>query len=183
MTEEEFVALYEKFLLSDCTANEIEMLYAYKDDIELADDTWEDAFSNKKEVYRRIHGHLVDSMGTKKRQLKFWWLSAAAAAIIVLLAGLLFINHKKPEKNNNLKYAHVSDIKPGSDKAFLTLANGTRIILNDAKTGKIAQVAGMNVSKLNNGTLLYEVNPDKKGDVPAGVNTLTTPRGGKYQVV
>jgi transmembrane sensor len=84
--------------------------------------------------------------------------------------------NNKVVKNKEFK----TNIHPGSNKAILTLQDGSKIVLNDAKDGTLAQQGNAKVVKLANGQLVY----DKTGTVPAKVlyNTMTTPRGGQYKL-
>ncbi|MGY0037151.1 FecR family protein [Pedobacter sp. NJ-S-72] len=72
-------------------------------------------------------------------------------------------------------------ITPGTNKAILTLADGSKISLSDAGNGQLAQQAGVIVTKTENGGLIYKV----IGDSHAGAkfNTISTPRGGQYQLL
>jgi len=76
-------------------------------------------------------------------------------------------------------------IKPGGDKAILTLANGTKVILNDVKSGEISSQAGIRIKKESNGILVYEVAAQKavQANDESQWNTLETPKGGQYQIV
>lgn len=63
---------------------------------------------------------------------------AAVAASIAILLGvgtLIFAPDKVAPNQNNRPATYASDIDPGSDKAILTLANGTKINLSDARSG------------------------------------------------
>jgi ferric-dicitrate binding protein FerR (iron transport regulator) len=82
-----------------------------------------------------------------------------------------------------------NDVLPGGNKAVLTLGNGATIILDSAHTGALAQQGNTQVVKLNNGQLLYN-HTAKNGEnsltidhSPLTYNTLSTPRGGQYQLV
>jgi hypothetical protein len=75
-----------------------------------------------------------------------------------------------------------NDVEPGSNKAVLTLANGTTIVLDDASNGVVAQEGNAKVLKPEDGQLLYEKDGDtEKGEL--SYNTLATPRSGQYQLV
>ena len=67
---------------------------------------------------------------------------------------------------------------PGSPRASLLLADGSRIDLANTPTGAIATQNGQSLRKVKDGLLQYD--PDQPA---AAVNTLTTPRGGFYQVI
>jgi len=93
-----------------------------------------------------------------------------------------------------------NDVQPGGNKAILTLGNGATIILDSAHNGALAQQGNTQVVKTNDGQLLYNQttknsgnplttdpadsrHPDKFGNSPLTYNTLSTPRGGQYQLV
>jgi transmembrane sensor len=60
-----------------------------------------------------------------------------------------------------------------------------QVILDDAKNGNISQNAGIKVNKTGNGVLVYHFNKNISGKntaAPSEINTITTPRGGQYQI-
>lgn len=105
------------------------------------------------------------------------WFRYAAAIIILLGVGAylwlqpstdkLAITHIKPVPVKN-------DIQPGSNRAVLTLSNGNKVELDSAASQTI--IDGDLSIENNNGQLKY-----KKGELVA-VNTMTTPKGGQYQL-
>ena len=135
-----------------------------------------------------IYTKIVNTPIIGKRYV--WPRIAAAAVIIVLLsAGVYYIS-----SNHNVKIASKktqqqfknNDVAPGGKKAVLTLANGTQIILDSAGNGALTQQGNVKIIKLNNSQLLYNsLNGSstlpKTGEVL--YNTISTPRGGQYQVV
>ena len=88
----------------------------------------------------------------------FWRRMAAAAVIgLVLLSGAYFLLLKKNGAEvlpNNEPALSIKDIAPGGDRALLTLADGTTIILDSATDGSLAQQGGVKVIKLG-GQLAY----------------------------
>jgi transmembrane sensor len=108
------------------------------------------------------------------------WIAAAAAVIICLSAGIYLFN-LKAESEETLQFAN--DVKPGGNKAFLTLADGSRISLTDALNGEVARQAGISITKTKNGELIYETGKAiGNSNQNSQVNTIETPRGGQYQV-
>lgn len=71
-------------------------------------------------------------------------------------------------------------IKPGGDKAILTLGTGQQLLLDSVPDDHLAMQGNTRVEKIKGGQLIYQ----SRGDQPAAVtyNTLTTPRGGQYRV-
>jgi ferric-dicitrate binding protein FerR (iron transport regulator) len=119
-----------------------------------------------------------------------WW--AAAAAIILLLGtgAYIYMSRSRSPKAELVQVKPEINVKknvaPGGNKAMLILANGTAIILDSAANGQLAQQGKTIVSKLNNGQIVYAASNSPStggGRGEALYNTLSTPRGGQYQLV
>ena len=114
----------------------------------------------------------------------------AAAAIIVLsvtAVGWQWLM-RSPKTQVATVEATKNDVAPGGNKALLTLANGSTIVLDNAANGIVAQEGNANVVKLKNGELAYKLSDDKSGnkltiDHSPLTNTLSTPKGGEYKIV
>ena len=116
------------------------------------------------------------------------WLGYAAAVITLMALGTTLSKYRSHEEQKTL--AHLQkDILPGSNKAILTLANGSKIILDDAKQGKIASQKNVVINKNKSGEVIYKTtsaDQTSSSQTPVeaiAMNTLTTPRGGQYEVV
>ena len=125
-------------------------------------------------------------------------LAAAAAIIFVLLSGggvlLLKTGGSKPVAAAvGGKPAAGEDIGPGRNKAVLTLADGSTIDLDEAKDGTIANQGNSKLVKLNGGQLAYQQSRGSgaQGGPESGkpenrkpsFNTISTPKGGQFQLV
>ena len=123
--------------------------------------------------------------GAFKKHPKWLKLGPAwiAAASIILLTGLFFIyRYARSSKVSADKIAlsDSSKLQPGGNHAKLTLGDGSVVDLSTAKNGLIKKEQGSDISKLNDGELIY---------VAAGataenfaMNILSTPIGGQYQL-
>jgi ferric-dicitrate binding protein FerR (iron transport regulator) len=109
----------------------------------------------------------------------------------VLLVGGAAVGYKilkqdKGEILNQVQHdGQGGDIAPGSEKAVLTLADGSTIILDNAANGNVAQQGGTKIIKLDNGQLAYDAGRNTHRRVLSGellYNTISTPRGGQYQI-
>lgn len=101
-----------------------------------------------------------------------------AAAVVLLISGIYFFRHaERPEAVKPGLY--VNDVAPGRQGATLTLSNGKQIRLNDAINGKLAQEAGVEITKDQNGQLVYAIKDQIEGSLS---NTLSTGRGETYEV-
>lgn len=108
------------------------------------------------------------------------WL--AAASVIVLLAVFFIYRYtaNKPGSVKDIATADTTLLKPGDNRATLTLADGTVIDLTYAKTGVIENDSGGNVNKTADGELVYANNSSITN--AAAFHTLSTPVGGQYEV-
>lgn len=111
---------------------------------------------------------------------RLWFRIAATAAVFILIfSGLYFyVEHKSFAKEQNVMLEN--DVKPGGIGATLTLGNGQKIRLADQQNGKLAQTGGVQISKLANGQLLYEIKDQNHQENQ--MNTLSTARGEVYQL-
>lgn len=132
------------------------------------------------ELEQRIAGYPAVSIN--KKSFAIAWMAAAAMLIIVAAAGLLYHQHNKHVNNNVI--ARKQEIKPGSNKAILTLANGQKVVLTDSTSGEIAMQAGIKITKTAKGQIIYEL--------PAGIvtsnrppeyNNIEAPTGGQWEVI
>jgi len=112
---------------------------------------------------------------------------AAACLAGLLIVGIYWRLSKRREElaGNQLASRQSSryfksDIPPGGNKAILTLADGSKITLDDAKNGALAQQGNTKVLKLD-GQLSY--NATKNNNDGIYFNTIVTPRGGQYEIV
>lgn len=126
---------------------------------------------------------LVLSVKNKKINFSRWVRMAAAAAIILFMAGTAYWLFDKKE-NNKAKLVAVekknSPILPGGNRALLTMSDGSTIVLDSIQNG-ILQQSGAKIKK-QNGLLIYNGVSSVSG-ANVVYNTLSTPRGGQYQVV
>lgn len=115
------------------------------------------------------------------------YFRAAVAAIFLLLSGATIYLYKYKENGRAHKIAQVpikqskNDVPPGGNKALLTLADGRTIVLDSAANGFLAQQGNTHIIKLNDGRIIYNSATAHKGSTL--YNTISTPKGGQYEVV
>ncbi|MFC0517057.1 FecR family protein [Mucilaginibacter angelicae] len=115
------------------------------------------------------------------------WRRLGVAASFLLLVGFgayIYSNQKRQvvTKKTIAKTYPKNDALPGSNKAVLTLANGKTITLDSAQNGLLAQQGATKVNKTRNGQLVYVAGTNADAQAPV-INTISTPRGGQYQLV
>ena len=110
---------------------------------------------------------------------------AAAAVILITLGAAAFLYLKNTSETTLAKTDNkqlINDVAPGGNKAVLTLADGSEIILDNAQNGALSQQGNTKILKLDAGQLSYTTDGTKtNGEVL--YNTIATPRGGQYQII
>ena len=150
---------------------------------------------DKEQIFQQIAGKTTiqtiptGRLRTIHRQKSFR-MAAAAAIILAILTGGIALwrgdHHRPAIAQKNIPLIH--DIAPGGNKAILTLADGSHIVLDSASKGDLSRQGAMRVIKLDSARLVYR-EAEKTGDVSVagltdvGYNIIQTPRGGQYQVV
>jgi len=110
------------------------------------------------------------------------WFYRVAASVIILIAAFgiyKIINNKQSEQKSITKIDHTG-IQPGSNKATLTLSNGSIVDLVNAPKGLIKDDNGTIINKSKEGEILY--NDSGSRNIAAKFNILTTPKGGQFKV-
>lgn len=112
--------------------------------------------------------------------LKTAWFRYAAVFILLLGAGIYYFFPKQEQQPSKplVKTSVKENVSPGKEGAILTLADGRTIVLDSLGNGVIASQKGTEII-LKDGLLAY--NPAEGNSV--GYNTLSTPRGRKFQLV
>lgn len=191
MEEARLKYLINKYLQSTATVQELEELQAWYDEVDFGGegfDNWIKEYNSEKELtdqmYQRFEGKKEKERARIIYLRRFYRASAIAATILIaFITAFLFKNVQRPISP---KIQLVSrPIPPGGNKAILTLANGSKIELDDQKNGTIASQPGVTIVKNNTGKLIYKIAYQSSAAYsgPVTYNSISTPRGGEYQVV
>src|SRR5882757_5617768 len=128
MKENEIKKLLQKYRAGKCTTDEIAFLESW-----YAQWNQEMSFSLSPEELGSELSAISERIPTlhRTKEKPLWPRIAAAASILLFLSiGGYFLLHKQPQQH--LSQNRVHDIAPGGSKTILTLANGKKIILNNA---------------------------------------------------
>lgn len=113
------------------------------------------------------------------------WYKWIAAAVVFIALGTAYMSYllKSPniEINKNLtqEQRFGKDIKaPASNKAILTLADGRKIVLEDASQGKLVSEGDVVVSKTKDGKIIYKGKKENENNT-VSENILSVPLGSK----
>ncbi|SHN40877.1 FecR family protein [Chitinophaga sp. CF418] len=205
MTQEELRGLIEKYLTEDLSQQEFQLLWSALEEpankevwMEMTRSVWENPMYHglsddhiKEKALDRLRPLLTQEALSPtipdKKALVVRWLArggawwAAAVFVVMCSAGayLLFFNQKQQQPSTNTgSIATKSDVAPGSNKALLTLSDGSTVALDSAGNQLIRQ--GATTIRQRNGLLQYKTQGAESGTT---YNTLTTPRGGQFRIV
>lgn len=109
------------------------------------------------------------------------WVAAAACVLALVVAGYVWLGKKRtPVPVAVTSNPYKNDVQPGGNKAMLTLGNGQQIVLDGAANGMLAQEGNAAIMK-DGASIKYQ---PAIGNVQPAIafNTLSTPRGGEYQL-
>lgn len=110
----------------------------------------------------------ADKVPVRRMHVMRRWGWAAACIILLISAGIYWWPSQQPAEQVAVT---VADVTPGSNKAILTLADGTQISLDSNASRMIREGIRQEGNQLQ-----YD------GAAGVSLNTLSTPRGGQFQV-
>jgi len=209
MTNAEIKYLLEQYLEETISEEEFRRLFeCFADERfrEQWNDVWEEMLNNprlgglsdepgREAALSRInsivfgaddHTLVQETEAPVRRIISTRFVKWVAAASVLLIAGMVIWNRdaQKPEqvavKEKTSVGTVANDVVPGGNKAVLTLADGSIIRLDDAGDGTLGTQGATQIVKLADGRLAYR--PGENAQPANLMNTLTTPRGGQYEL-
>ncbi|GGH07051.1 FecR family protein [Mucilaginibacter phyllosphaerae] len=184
MKNKKAIALLEKYKQGNCTEAEKNLIEYWAHHLNesgnhgLSEADLEDASVT-------MWAKIDNQKPAKVRQIR--WPAVAAAVLLFAALAVLFkiyvVNTGLKTGVSSAENRLANTIKVGGNKAVLTLANGKKVILDDLATAHITDEDGVRISKTAEGQLIYTVLANKNNtDGKVAYNTITTPKGGQYQV-
>ncbi|KAA8483082.1 FecR family protein [Arcticibacter tournemirensis] len=186
----EFLRILEKYRNGQASAEEEDFLHAYYNMFDLKEDPLKSlGESEKNELKKSIRAELkaridTGTEGTTRKDRFYMRWSAAAAVLILVSSGIWFwVNQTEESAKSPVQSVtiHKQDIAPGTNKAILTLGDGSTIMLDDAVNGVLAKEGGAAINKTKDGEIVYEAGAGQAKRVVT-YNMVATPRGGQYQL-
>ena len=189
---ENIALLIEKYLNGTLSTEERSLLDQWYNS--LADDKAAllPGSEDEQEINERLQRRIFNTIHHTRRMLfRKWQLPILAASVLLTLISTAVYYYIHPGKLTDAALTQkgsallpaATDIVPGGNRALLTLADGSTIILDSASNGTISRQGNVKVIKLDNGLLSYAGQGTKKDTNKEMVfNTISTPRGGQYQV-
>jgi transmembrane sensor len=150
------------------------------------------AAQDSKAAWKQLASLLQIDQELNPKPVVFWkkvsFQIAAALIVVMVLSVLLYWVVGKEDttaRETAVKIVpeYKNDVEPGGNRALLTLADGSVVELEEVVDGTTISVQGTTeVKKLGSGELVYT--SKKRGEqAAAGINVLSTPRGGQYHIV
>jgi len=183
---------------TEWTSKEMQWLLNYLENsdgtelIQLMQKHFSDDLENSREIspetsaklFKAIHDKIsAEAKPVRRRVIPLRKIAVAATVMgLLLLSTFLLYNRNTSKETANAevdKRRFKNDVLPGGDKATLTLADGSTVVLDDARNGTLAQQGSSKVIKVD-GKLMYD--PANNNSKEIVYNTISTPNGGQYQL-
>lgn len=183
-----FLKLLDKYIAGEATLEEEQQLLNFygsfnnirEDEMDLDISSLDDKMLN------RVMESLKLEAPERKNRLYNWKKFSIAAVLLITstIAAFFYINNSQPPMEEFVEIDVKNDIAPGNNKAILTLADGSRISLDDAATGFVASQGNNSIIKTKDGQIVYKKNEQGLKSMSAGLaaNTIQTPKGGRYTI-
>ncbi|KAA5549170.1 FecR family protein [Adhaeribacter rhizoryzae] len=191
MDNREAKELLNKYVAGNCTAEEKALVESWYLEWQAGEF---DLSQNELELMKAQGLKRILQPDKNKWRFSYWGSYAAAAAVFVIILISTILYNSNIYKTAEPKIVQqqtakplINDAAPGTNKALLTLADGSVVSLDEIKTGKIADLAGMTIRKTADGQVVYETTADSGNNAATatvtGYNQITTPRGGQHKII
>ncbi|MEO3408105.1 FecR domain-containing protein [Mucilaginibacter sp. CAU 1740] len=186
MEEQELKKLISKYNLGTATPDERVLIENWYDELNGAElsKSDEELEGMKQGTYAALQTYISTTQPkqypTQNNKIITLTYVKWIAAAMLLSISITFYYYRHSAQNSNA--LALNDIAPGGNKAILTLADGSKLVLDDSKNGKLATQGKTVVQKTGSGMLSYLSAALGTGSSEVTYNTITTPRGGQYHV-
>lgn len=188
MEKATFLKLLDKYLAGKASHEEEQQLLNFYGSFgeENTDSNHADLSALEEKMYNRLEDSIVGDTPVRTSVVyKLMKYSVAAAILIVSAFAVYFYTGEQDVVEQHYADLNIkNDILPGNNKAILTLADGSRISLDDAANGFVASQGNTSITKTKDGQIVYQKNgPQAKASVARlTANTIQTPKGGRYTI-
>lgn len=188
MDRQTFSAILSRYRNGTASEEEIAFLHAYYLLHEPAGDglqglSREEKLQLKHEIREGIRREMEAVEMVPVRRMNFSrWMVAAAFMLLAGIGSYFFFKQKEKQASEEMARTQVEPIVPGGNKAVLTLADGSTVLLDDAGNGVLATQGNAIVKKNADGELAYDLNARPATSAATLFNTINTPRGGQYKL-
>jgi transmembrane sensor len=178
MTESQLRDLLYKFDQGTCTPEEEQLLMQWAKEQESTDIYW--TAKQRSKFYTEQARAVSHGTGIKLRRTsinRIPWI-AAASVLLLIVAGYFVFNYSTTAQQQPVTAQQI--IMPGNNRATLTLSDGSIITLDDKNQGVVASEGPSEIIKSEDGKIAYQLRNTAIQKLV--MNTMTTPRGGQYQL-
>ncbi|MBD1423649.1 FecR family protein [Sphingobacterium chuzhouense] len=189
MNQKEFQQLAKKISSGIATEKEVALYNYYYNQFQKHVNWDSSVLGKKEEVEKELYDRITTKLPgytTKVRSFPYLKIAAAAVLLITISIGILVRNQQQEllplyTEESRLK----QDVDPGTNKAVLTLSDGTVLHLDESQNGVLADQSGAQVRKLEDGQIAYTSMENKQngGFAKDVFNTIAIPRGGQYKLM
>tara|TARA_R110002049_G_scaffold3795_5_gene27562 strand:- start:25979 stop:27130 length:1152 start_codon:yes stop_codon:yes gene_type:complete len=177
MNQKEAKKLFLKFINNECSSEEIQLLETFLDSYQDKDEIWPELIIGNEEAFKKESWARLKSQISKKPKKRIYpfrsYMKYVAAASILLIVSLAIFKNIGQDKSNHIEPSTADNqIILGTDRAVLTLEDGSQIALEKGNSVK-TQSATSNGEKL-----VYKKNDNNL--VSLVFNHLKVPRGGQF---
>jgi ferric-dicitrate binding protein FerR (iron transport regulator) len=188
LDKKDFEKLLDKYIAGEASLEEEQQLLNFYGSFQKKPKTLEATDELGENIFGKIQEN-ISAVEENQYNPSFYYLKSISIAALILLfisTGLYFYSNREISEPEQFTEIDVrNDILPGYNKAILTLADGSKISLDDAANGLLASQGNIAITKTENGQIVYEKNNvDKSKFIShrSAINTIQTPKGGKYQI-
>ncbi|NRF41187.1 FecR family protein [Pedobacter foliorum] len=194
MDKQQFLALIDKYLAGDASMEEEQMLLNYYGSFQDTTVWDEKVLGVKQEIEQKMFGRIQDHIKQTrvKEPVRLWPRIAVAASVVIALSTAIYFYTTRQADGRRPELVSGSlDILPGKNTATITLADGSTIVLSEAKSGVVVsdkQLRYNDSTEVNSATANKSVingrHPETSLEFSSGSGPriIQTPRGGTYQI-
>lgn len=171
LSEEELVQLNDILYQKDQQEDFDELLQKYfQDDLKNSPELEQKGQVIQSRAWEKIEKHILER-SRPNFYINLWPKIAVAAALLFTISVSIYFQSRHASTNTK-KSAYSQDVKPGTNRATLIAANGTRYELNGSEQGIV----------VDRETIRY-IDGEVLANAQHGQNiTLSTPKGGQFRV-
>jgi len=188
LDKKDFQKLLDKYIAGEASLEEEQRLLNFYGSFQKQPESDLEIDQIGDNIFERIQ-ETINPVEDDQYSYRFYYLKSISIAAMILLTittGIYFYSNRELAEPEHFAEIDVrNDIAPGYNKAILTLADGSKISLDDAANGLLASQGNIAITKTENGQIVYEKNNVDRSKLISNrsvINTIQTPKGGKYQI-
>ena len=193
MDKKSILTILDRYLKNQSSAKEREKLDEFFEEnavINESSKSNQDLNKLEDKIFNYIQFGIKEQVKQQKNISHIPYMQIAASVLVIFLFSTTVYFYRssigvQPKNAQANVISSVEDKQPAKNIAILTLGNNSKIVLDEASEGEIAQEGGVSILKTEKGELVYKVKNSNKlsSDDLNKFNTISTPMGGKFKVI